>query len=93
MDNESENQLVGRCPICPAPSPDENASDAYVASTIVDSDKDMYLVWSVYYELYVCKLCEKEGRDLGSDPIRDQEDVDRESRRYRMGFKNTYVTN
>lgn len=90
---ETENQLVGRCPICPDPSAPTPDNDAYVAPDFVDSDKDQYLFWSVYYELYVCRLCNIQGMDLSTDEIRDEEDKEQDHIRQKMGFRHTYVTN
>ena len=91
--NETENQLVGRCPICPDPESSTDHSDAYNGSTIADSDKDVYLVWSAYYQQWVCRLCKIEGIDFTVDDIRDQDDRNKEISRTRMGFRQTYVTN
>jgi len=93
MVKESDNQLVGQCPICTAPSADSTANDAYVASTINDSDKDVYLEWSVYYEEYVCHLCNEDGKNFIVDEIRDNDDREKEKSRQKMGFKHTYTTN
>lgn len=93
MEKDTDNQLVGRCPICPDPSADTTANDAYVASTINDSDKDQYLVWSIYYELYVCQLCKKQGDDLSVDIVRDEDDKEKDKERQKMGFRQTYTTN
>ena len=93
MGKETENQLVGRCPVCQAVSASTDHNDAYVGSTINDSDKDQYLEWSAYYELMVCRLCKIRGQDLTVDDVRDNEDRMKETARQRMGFRRTYVTN
>ena len=93
MSDSKDNQLVGRCPICPpssAPTPD---NDAYVAPDFVASDQDQYLVWSRYYELYVCQLCKKQGDDLSTDIVRDEDDKVKDNERQKMGFLTTYTTN
>ena len=90
---EKDNQLVGRCPVCAAPEASDWHNDAYNASTIESSDKDVYLVWSEYYQLYVCRVCREEGINLTVDAIRDHESNEKEAERQRMGFTQTYVTN
>ncbi len=92
-DKGTDNQLVGRCPVCSPPESNTEANDAYSASTINDSDKDVYLEWSNYYQIYVCRLCRIHGEDRTVDDVRNDEDREREKRRMKMGFKKTYVTN
>lgn len=89
----TDNTLVGKCPICTGASASADHNDAYEASTIVDSDKDVYLIWSEYYQQYVCRVCREDGINLTVDAIRDNEDRERDSERQKMGFVKTYTTN
>lgn len=92
---ETENQLVGRCPICPDPSGYTGSNQAYVDPNFGDetSDLEKNLFWSIYYELYVCRLCNIQGQDLSVDVIRDWDDREKDKDRQKMGFRQTYVTN
>lgn len=93
MDNDNQDQLVGRCPICGDPESSTDHNDAYVGATVNDSDKDFYLVWSIYYQLYVCRVCRVDGENITIDDIRDADDVIKEKKRQKMGFVDTYTTN
>ena len=93
MAQDPHNPLVGRCPICSDPESSSDHSDAYVGSTIVDSDKDVPLEWSVYYQLYVCRLCNIKGQDLQVDEVRDDDEVPKDQSRQKMGFGLTYTKN
>ncbi len=93
MAKETDNQLVGKCPICSGPEPSSGDSVAYNPSTIVDSDKDYYLEWSHYYQQYVCRLCKIDGIDLDVDEIRDEDEEEKEYSRQKMGFLRTYTKN
>ncbi len=92
-EQDTENQLVGRCPICQAAAASTVHSSAYVGCTINDSDKDVYLVWSEYYQQNVCRVCNEEGKILTVDAVRDNDDRKKESERQKMGFVKTYTKN
>ena len=93
MVKKNDNQLVGRCPICADSESSTDHNDAFVGSDIVDSDKDKYLEWSFYYQLYVCRECNIQGQDLAVDEVRDDDEVDKGQSRQKMGFVQTYTRN
>lgn len=90
---DNQNPLMGRCPVCSGPEASTGQSDAYVSVTLDNSDKDVELVWSEYYQLYVCRLCKIRGIDLTVDAVRDKDDRDKKTERQQMGFVKSYTTN
>lgn len=86
-------ELVGRCPVCGGPEAADGVSSAYSASTIDSSDKLVPLVWSVFYNQNVCRLCKIEGEDKMVDDVRIGADNEREQERQQMGYRRTYETN
>ena len=91
---ERTNQLVGRCPICSAPSGAEGLNDAYVARDMDGSgDEDVYLYWSDYYQLHVCQSCVIIGKDEVHDQLRNDADIEKEEKRQEMGYVRNYTKN
>ena len=85
--------LIGKCPVCSGPTGADWANDAYVESTMYDSDQLLPLVWSAYYEQNVCQLCEKEGRDISIDETRDNDSAEKEEIRQEAGYTHVYDPN
>lgn len=90
-----EFPLIGQCPICPGPAGADVADNsAYITCAQDNSnDKEIELVWSEYYEQFVCRLCAQEGCDKIVDDIRNEDGQEKEQERQAMGFTNTYETN
>ncbi len=93
MSNKESNPLIGRCPVCAGPEAQDGANDAYVASTMYDSDQLLPLVYSAYYEQNVCQLCKKQGEDFQADEVRDDDSAEKESIRQEYGTRHVYDPN
>jgi len=91
---DKTNQLVGRCPICSAPSGADGLNDAYTSKAMDGSgDKNVYLYWSDYYQLHVCQMCVKIGEDEVIDKFRNDDDIEKEEKRQEMGYVRNYTKN
>lgn len=93
MENPKTDVLYGLCPLCSGAESPEPDNPAFVSVTIAESDKDQELVWSRYYEKWVCRAHLIEGQDHEIDQTRNDRDNEEEKERQKMGYTRTYEPN
>ena len=77
--------MYGRCPIGHNRAP-SGATGDNLSTTLIDSDEEMELYWSNYYQTYVCKMHERRVQDLKDDIKFHEKELELEKKRQGMGF-------
>ena len=85
MDRIFPKKIYGRCPIGHNRAP-SGATGDNLSTTEIDSDEEMELYWSNYYQTYICKMHERRVQDLKDDEKFHENENKSEEARQGMGF-------
>lgn len=83
---EFPDKLYGRCPIGHNIEPSSDTGDDLSTNLIDANTEESELVWSNYYQKYICRFCERRVQDLIDDKLFHEREVSAERERQGMGF-------
>lgn len=87
MSTEFPQNAFGRCPLGHNPTPGTSGG-AYSANQI-GSDEEQPLVWSDYWQMYVCKMHKDKESDETYNKDFSERDAEEEKFRQSAGFTNS----
>lgn len=86
---EFPKTIYGRCPIGHNMSPSSDTGNN-LSTNLIATDEERELVWSDYYQKYVCRTCKRQEQDQIDDKQFTEREKEMERKRQGMGFIKNY---